>query len=210
MVTSSGRQVELADFPVNIAVDPSGRFAAVLHSGYSEHQILVVDIAAAQVVSRVSLPESFYGLAFSRDGKKLVCSGAGEEIVNLYDFDQGRLSNHIKVKLRDPKKTGVPAGLALDRNAAHVYVANVWGDSVTRAALQGAPQPLEILLGTNGIGGWEAPAKPSVDFDTAAAEKRRQAALYGKGAAGSFPYACCLDEARSAFTSASGRGPRWR
>src|SRR5579862_4065640 len=48
----AGRQVDLADFPVNIAVHPSGRFAAVLHSGYSDHQILIVDIPAAQVVSR--------------------------------------------------------------------------------------------------------------------------------------------------------------
>src|SRR5690242_5732750 len=29
----AGRQVELGDFPVNIAVHPAGRFAAVLHTG---------------------------------------------------------------------------------------------------------------------------------------------------------------------------------
>lgn len=190
----AGRQVELADFPVNVAVHPSGRYAAVLHCGYSEHEILVVDIPAAQVVSRVGLHESFYGLAFSGDGKKLVCSGAGEEILNLYDFAEGKLSNHVKVKLRDPRKRGVPAGVAFDQAATHAFVANVWGDSVTRVSLDGEPQPLEIPLGTNGTRMAEAPAKPSADLDTAAAEKRSQAALYEKDSAGSFPYACCLDE----------------
>ena len=39
----AGRQVELGDFPINVAVHPGGRFAAVLHSGYSTHQIVVVE-----------------------------------------------------------------------------------------------------------------------------------------------------------------------
>jgi len=188
--------VDLADFPVNIAVHPSGRFAAVLHSGYSDHQILIVDIPAAQVVSRFGLRETFYGLAFSQDGKKLVCSGAGEELVHLFAFENGKLSNHAKIKLRDSKKRGVPAGLALDSSATHVFTANVWGDSISRVALKGEPQAMDVLIGTNGVGIAEAPVKPSTDFDTAAAEKRDQAALYEKDEAGSFPYACRLDEAR--------------
>ena len=39
-----GKQVELGDFPINVAVHPDGRFAAILHSGYGAHQIMVVDI----------------------------------------------------------------------------------------------------------------------------------------------------------------------
>src|SRR5580698_6520408 len=48
----AGRQVELGDFPVNVAVHPNGRFAAILHSGYSAHQIVVVDLEQGRVVSR--------------------------------------------------------------------------------------------------------------------------------------------------------------
>src|ERR1051326_3574652 len=47
-----GHQVELADFPINIAVHPGGRFAAILHTGYGDHEILVVNLAAARIVSR--------------------------------------------------------------------------------------------------------------------------------------------------------------
>src|SRR6516165_5780878 len=43
----AGITVELRDFPINVAVHPSGRYASVLHSGYSRHQILVLDIDAA-------------------------------------------------------------------------------------------------------------------------------------------------------------------
>src|SRR5262245_34599491 len=47
-----GRQVELGDFPVNVAVHPRGRFAAVLHSGYGTHEIIVVDLQQAKAVLR--------------------------------------------------------------------------------------------------------------------------------------------------------------
>src|SRR5215470_9469343 len=39
----AGRQIELGDFPVNIAVHPSGEWLAVLHAGYGEHEIQIVD-----------------------------------------------------------------------------------------------------------------------------------------------------------------------
>src|SRR5437660_5972957 len=60
-----GRQVELGDFPINVAVHPGGRYVAVLHSGYSTHQIMVVDVPAGTVTSRTNLHEAFYGLEFS-------------------------------------------------------------------------------------------------------------------------------------------------
>src|SRR5215472_3555442 len=46
-----GKQIELRDFPVNVAVHPGGRYAAVLHAGYSQHEIIIVDLSAAQTAS---------------------------------------------------------------------------------------------------------------------------------------------------------------
>src|SRR5437763_8188235 len=65
----AGKQVELGDFPINMAVHPRGRFAAILENGYSAHEIVVVDISTAMVVSRSEVHEAFYGLEFSSDGK---------------------------------------------------------------------------------------------------------------------------------------------
>src|ERR1041385_2213069 len=128
----AGKQIELADFPVNIAVHPGGRFAAVLHSGYSRHQLVVVDIQTAQVVSRTELNQAFYGLEFSADGKNLFCSGAGQEVVHSFAFENGQLSGHRQIRLRDIKQRGVPAGIALDKAGERLYAANVWGHRITR------------------------------------------------------------------------------
>src|ERR1043166_5587110 len=78
----AGRQLELGDFPVNIAVHPDGKFAAVLHAGYSRHEIVVVDLQAGRVAARTPVNEAFYGLEFSRDGRQLFCSGAADEVVH--------------------------------------------------------------------------------------------------------------------------------
>src|SRR4051794_20584695 len=70
-----GEGVTVGDFPVNIQLSPDGRFAAVLHCGYKKHEIVVLDVRTKQIVSRTPIFEAFYGLAFSRDGKRLICSG---------------------------------------------------------------------------------------------------------------------------------------
>src|SRR5206468_10502959 len=93
----AGRQIELRDFPVNIAVHPGGRFAAILHSGYSANQISVIDLSQGASVSHANIEQSFYGLQFSSDGKRLLCSGAGHEVVLELDFERGALLNHREI-----------------------------------------------------------------------------------------------------------------
>src|SRR6266702_3510285 len=55
----AGRQIQMGDFPVNIALHPTGQFAAVLHCGYARHEVRVVDIPAAKVVSQTPVNEAF-------------------------------------------------------------------------------------------------------------------------------------------------------
>src|ERR1051325_2494415 len=128
-----GRQIALGDFPVNIAVTPDGRFAAVLHSGNSENEIIVIDLKTngMGIVSRASVEESFYGLCFSPDGKQLFCSGAGDEVVHQFAFADGYLSEHREMALRDAKLRSVPSGLAIDRDGKNLFVANLLGHRVS-------------------------------------------------------------------------------
>ena len=182
--------MELGDFPINISVHPRGRYAAVLHSGYSQHQILCVDLATTNVVSRTPVAETFYGLEFSADGKRLFCSGAGEEVIHGFDFDAGRLSNERSIRLRDQEAKGVPGGLALDTAGRTLWVANVWGTNVSRVDFRAAPPKVtEIPIGGGGASSPAVPVTPSPDFDTAAAEKRAEAALYSSNGREPFPHA---------------------
>ena len=71
-----GTQIPVGDFPVNLALHPGGKYAAVLHCGYSQHEIVLLDLTRRTIASRTKLAEAFYGLTFSRDGSQLFCSGA--------------------------------------------------------------------------------------------------------------------------------------
>src|SRR6186713_2323646 len=74
-----GQQIPVGDFPVNIALHPGGKYAAVLHCGYGQHEVVIVDLAARAIASRTKLAEAFYGLTFSKDGARLFCSGSSGE-----------------------------------------------------------------------------------------------------------------------------------
>lgn len=191
-----GQQIPLGDFPINLAVHPRGRYAAVLHGGFSAHEIRVFDLKSATLVARSEIPASFYGLEFSRDGRQLFCSGASAEVVYAFEFAQGQLTNRRPIKLHDAKLRAVPAGLAVDAKAKRLFVANVWGDRVTRVDLAAEPKVSDILLGTNTSPLALAPVTASPNFEDAMATKREEASFYLTTPGDTFPYTCRLDEKR--------------
>jgi len=71
----AGKQVQLGDFPVNIALHPEGRWLAALHAGYDNHEVVIDDLKRQKIASRVTLDQAFYGVCFSPDGRKLFASG---------------------------------------------------------------------------------------------------------------------------------------
>jgi DNA-binding beta-propeller fold protein YncE len=174
-----GRQIELGDFPINIAVHPQGRFAAILHSGYSHHGIVVVDLVTEKVVTNAPLEEAFYGIAFSRNGSRLFCSGASEELIHSFQFKDGMLSDHHEIRLRDIKDVGIPAGLVLNAAAKTLCVANLFGQSASEVDLRKG-KVIDIPLTPAGSG-----------FETVTTTQRSTERELNH--AGVFPYACCLD-----------------
>ncbi len=87
-----GKQVELGDFPVNLALSKDGKYCAILHAGYGPHEIRIVELESQTVVSTASVPQTFFGLAFSSDGTQLAVSGGEDECVYLFGFDSGFLA----------------------------------------------------------------------------------------------------------------------
>src|SRR5436305_2804014 len=65
----AGRQMPLGDLPVQIALHPSEPILAIAHAGYGEHEVVTVRAESGKVIGRVSVPETFGGLAWSKDGK---------------------------------------------------------------------------------------------------------------------------------------------
>jgi DNA-binding beta-propeller fold protein YncE len=188
-----GKQVVVGDFPVNLAIHPGGRFAVALHCGDGQHELAVLDLTKNVIVSRAPVSEAFYGLAFSQDGGSILCSGAGDETLHRFRFQDGYLTDHQTIPVGDPAKRGIPAGLAVSADGEDLFVANVWGQSVTwLRPNDDFWEPLELPLG-DAKPGAPAPLIPP-STDEASVTKRAAAALETATASDPFPYACVLDE----------------
>ncbi len=130
-----GAQVALGDFPVNMAVNPDGRLAAVLHAGHRQHEVRIIDLAAGRVVASAPLHEAFRGVAVSADGKTLVCSGASDGVLHVFSLKGGGLSPRGDVKVMDETDRGVVAGFALSRDLGSAVVALAYDSRVVRVDL---------------------------------------------------------------------------
>ena len=191
-----GKQVEVGDFPVNIALHPDGRHAIVLHCGFGPHELVVFDIESRKVLSRVHVDEAFHGLAFDSTGNRLYVSGGAAETILPFRFEAGALVPLEALPLRDEKLRGIPAGITIDSSATTLYAANVWGHSVSRVRLavaDGVPIIDELLLGADA----PAPAPATAPTtDDPSITKRADVLLERVVADAPHPWTCLLDEPR--------------
>ncbi len=196
----AGKQIEVGDFPVNIALHPEGQFAAVLHCGYGQHEVQILDIGAAKIVSRVNVNESFYGCTFSPDGKKLVISGSADEVLWMFAFKDGYLSEPTNIRIRPKTERGIPGGIAISKDGGTIYVANVWGQSVSRVRIapgeDGSPSAAEIANFVFAAPVAKTGEKVGEPTDDPSITKRAAQILDTTSKDAPFPYACVLDEQR--------------
>lgn len=128
----AGQQAVVGDFPVQIAENPVEPVLAILHAGYGEHEVIILDTKTRRTISRVALHESFAGLVWSRDGKHLHVGGGWDDVVYRFDHAGGLLSDRVKLAYPDggPKTERAPSGLALSQDGKTLWVANVVGHSL--------------------------------------------------------------------------------
>ncbi len=157
-----GEQVGLGDFPVGMAVDPSGRMAAVLHAGHGKHEVRIVDIGAARVVAAAPVREAFCGIAFSADGKTLVCSGASDGVLHVFSLSGGGLEARRDVPVADKSDGNVVAGFALSRDLGSAIVALTFDSRVVRVDIASGARRWTARLGKAAPG----LARPAGDPDS--------------------------------------------
>ena len=192
----AGKQVAVGDFPVQIAVHPSGKYAAVLHCGYGQHEVVVLQVVTGKIASRTPLAVAFYGITFTRDGQSLFVSGAADEKVYRFPFADGFLALPVEINLREAKVRGVPAGLAVDAAGTTLYAANVWGHCVDEVDLKSGQVSWEFKFSGGASDKAYATNAAAAPLDEAAATKRAEVAQDPTQSQDPFPYACVLDENR--------------
>ena len=115
-------------------------------------------------------------------------------MVHVFDFADGFLTKPRTLALRDEKKRGIPAGIAVAADGT-VYAANVWGQTLSRVRSgKKGPVVTELPLAER----HEAPAERAPTTDDPSITKREEAQKETTKALDPFPYACVLGIASAA------------
>ena len=122
-LTPIGKILPLGDLPLNIAVSPDKKMAAVTNNGESTQTIQLIDVKKSIVTDSVVIGKSWLGLAFSDDGKFLYASGGNDNFIIKYAIRKMELINADTIILGKPwpEKISI-AGIALDDQKKILYV----------------------------------------------------------------------------------------
>ncbi len=122
-LSPAGRSLPLGDFPMNIAVSPSGRLMAITNNGQGFHSLQLVDPRREKILHHLEIPCAWLGVEFSADEKSLYVSGGNQNAIYRYAIE------NQKLKLRDTFIIGMPfkekislAGLCVDDARGLLYV----------------------------------------------------------------------------------------
>jgi YVTN family beta-propeller protein len=122
-LTPVGKLVPLGDLPLNIAVSPDKKLAAVTNNGQSTQTIQLINLKKGNSVFSTEIGKSWLGLAFSDNGKYLYASGGNDNIIIRYSVRKNKLVNTDTIKIGEPwpEKISI-AGIAVDDSRNRLYV----------------------------------------------------------------------------------------
>ena len=122
-LTPAGKLLPLGDLPLNIAVSPSKKLAAITNNGESDQTIQLVDIEHEVILDSIIIGKAWLGLTFSDDGNYLYASGGNDNIIIRYAILNNKLSVYDTIRIGEawPEKISI-AGIALDDSKNRLYV----------------------------------------------------------------------------------------
>jgi YVTN family beta-propeller protein len=136
-LTPVGKLVPLGDLPLNIAISPSKKLAAVTNNGYGTQLIQLIDIKTGKILDSSIIRKSWLGLTFSADGRWLYASGGNDNIIIKYAIQGNHLRNADTIVFGKPwpEKISV-TGITVDNAGKRLYAVTKENNSLYVVDLQ--------------------------------------------------------------------------
>jgi YVTN family beta-propeller protein len=141
----------LGDLPLNIAVAPDHRYAAVTNNGQSTQSIQLIRLRDQKLVDTYEIGKSWLGLAFSDNGKSLYVSGGNDNWILRFGIKNEKLVCLDTFKLGKPwpEKISV-AGIVLDERSKRLYAVTKENNSLYIIATDTKKTLAQLALGGEG------------------------------------------------------------
>src|SRR5262245_62778869 len=123
---------------------PNGRFVIISNNGWSKPSLTIVDTVQEYVKAVVPVDHAWLGLAWSPDGKTLYSSGAAENTINEFAWENGGLKATGQLVLARPslqpswdnvEAAGFIGGVDVAGDGKTLYAVHVLGKKLTAVDL---------------------------------------------------------------------------
>lgn len=123
-LSPAGRSLPLGYLPLNMQLSVSGKLLAVTNNGQSTQSVQLIDPKNEKLLDEVVVKKSWYGLAFSRDEKKLYASGGNDNWILVFNIAGNKLGTPDTIKLAPnawPKNKVCPTGMVTNKSNSRLY-----------------------------------------------------------------------------------------
>lgn len=123
-ITPAGEHATMSDMPLKLIVSPGGKFLLAVSGGYNNTGLTILNMAEKRVVQFVPLKQSWNGMAFSKDGKRLLVSGGGSGLIHVFKYENGTVTAEKPVRAVPGSKDAFMAAIVVHPVTGKVYVCN--------------------------------------------------------------------------------------
>lgn len=150
-LSPAGKQIPVGDLPLNIAISPDMKYAAVTNNGQSKQSIQLIDLHKQKMLDTYEIGKAWLGLVFGDDGKSLYSSGGNDNLILRFNVTGNKLICRDTFKLGVSMKEKISiAGITLDESAKRLYAVTKENNSVYAIDLITKKTIKRIPLGAEG------------------------------------------------------------
>jgi len=149
-LTPTGTQIPLGDLPLNIAVTPDLRFAAVTNNGESRQSIQLIHLTDKKLLDTYTVGKSWLGLTFGNTGENLYASGGNDNFILRFEVRNDKFICKDTIKIGAKKDKISIAGIAVDEAANRLYTVTKDNNSVYIIDLKTKQIIKQLPLGAEG------------------------------------------------------------
>ncbi|HEU5051566.1 MAG TPA: beta-propeller fold lactonase family protein [Hanamia sp.] len=122
-LSPAGTAINLtSDLPLNMALSPDGKYAAITDNGDGKEGIDLVDVATKRLLSFTQMKAAWVGLQFTKDGKYLYASTGNRNMILKFAVKNSTLSLTDSIVFGKPWPNKICiTGIALNEDNSKLY-----------------------------------------------------------------------------------------
>src|SRR4051794_25728868 len=135
-ISPAGRHVTVGDLPLAMAESPDGRWLVISNDGYSKPTLTLVDLKTLDVRQKAEVANTWLGVVWHPDGRRLYLSGGGANTVEEFELTDKGLKAARSFKLEKPTDASFVGGLAISPNGSRLFAVHALGQLLSAVDLR--------------------------------------------------------------------------